>query len=162
MDRLPSRNKDVAIACRIPGLSKVRGNMGSALTRLFNHSGHYLARQSKVARLKSFQQRSDTAYQSLALGCDQNARQTDRGYGGGNRGRYSSATADEYIEEAEQQMDLDKRKELYGKALEIFHNEDVGLMPLYFQVGVWGVKTGITFEPRMDQGTVLRDVVIDY
>lgn len=89
-------------------------------------------------------------------------RQTDRGYGGGNRGRYSSATADEYIEEAEQQMDLDKREELYGKALEIFHNEDVGLMPLYFQVGVWGVKTGIIFEPRMDQGTVLRDVTIDY
>lgn len=89
-------------------------------------------------------------------------RQTDRGYGGGNRGRYSNATADEYIEAAEQQMDLDKRKELYGKALEIFHNQDVGLMPLYFQVGVWGVKTGITFEPRMDQGTVLRDVAIDY
>ena len=36
--------------------------------------------------------------------------------------------------------------------------EDVGILPLHFEVTPWALRAGLTMEPRADQHTVLTTV----
>ena len=79
--------------------------------------------------------------------------------GGGNRGRYSNAKVDKLVEKSVSEMDAGKRVTMYKEANRIF-SDDIALIPLYFQMGVWAVRKNIDFKARMDLGTVLNDVKV--
>jgi len=72
-------------------------------------------------------------------------RDPKRGWGGANRGRYSSKATDTYLEEAQATLDDRKREDLLRKASAQVHSDN-GLVPLYHEFGVWGVRNGVHFE----------------
>lgn len=73
------------------------------------------------------------------------SRDPKRGWGGANRGRYSSKATDKYLEEAQSTLDDKKREDLLRKASAQVY-ADNGLVPLYHEFGVWGVRNGVHFE----------------
>lgn len=74
-------------------------------------------------------------------------RDTDRGWGGSNRGRYSSAVTDGLLEEAQVALDEDEREALIQKAAQQSFMDN-GIVPLYHELGVWAVRDGIHYEPN--------------
>ena len=50
-----------------------------------------------------------------------------------------------------------KHKALLAQASKIMV-EDVGILPLHFEVTPWALRAGLTMEPRADQHTVLTTV----
>jgi peptide/nickel transport system substrate-binding protein len=82
----------------------------------------------------------------------------ERGWGGTNRGRYSSAEMDETLAEALRTVDDAARAELLARATEIAMN-DVGLIPTHFQVNTWGTRPGLQYAPRTDEYTLAMNVV---
>jgi peptide/nickel transport system substrate-binding protein len=82
----------------------------------------------------------------------------ERGYGASNRGRYSNAEADQLIEQALGTVDDAKRAELLAQATEIAIN-DVGIIPLHYQVNTWSSRKGIKYTPRTDEKTTAYNAV---
>ncbi len=82
----------------------------------------------------------------------------DRGYGSANRGRYSSIELDSLVIEALATVNDAKRQELLAQATEIAM-EEVGLIPLHFQVNTWGTRPGIRYDARTDEYTMAMGVV---
>lgn len=82
-----------------------------------------------------------------------------KGYGPSNRGLYSSAKMDAVLEDALATVDDDKRAKLLARATEIAIGEDVGLIPLHYQVNTWGARKGLKYIPRTDERTVAMGVV---
>ncbi|MGI9523888.1 MAG: ABC transporter substrate-binding protein [Hyphomicrobiaceae bacterium] len=76
-----------------------------------------------------------------------------RGFGASNRGRYSNAEVDKLIEDALTTVDDEKRQDLLAKATEVAIN-DLGIIPLHYQVNTWGAKKGISYKARTDERTV--------
>lgn len=74
-------------------------------------------------------------------------RDTEKGWGGANRGRYSNPTTDGYLVEAQQTLDDAAREELIQKASAQVR-EDHGYIPLYHEFGVWAARDGVHFEPH--------------
>lgn len=81
----------------------------------------------------------------------------DKGLGGTNRGRYSNPELDAVIEEALATVEPEAHDALLRKASRIVV-EDVGILPLHFEVTPWALKAGLTMDPRADQHTVLTTV----
>jgi peptide/nickel transport system substrate-binding protein len=81
-----------------------------------------------------------------------------RGFGASNRGRYSNAEVDKLIEEALATVDDAKRQDLLAKATEIAI-DDVGIIPLHYQVNTWAARKGIRYRTRTDEQTVATDVI---
>jgi peptide/nickel transport system substrate-binding protein len=79
------------------------------------------------------------------------------GFGASNRGRYSNAEMDRLTEQALATVDDAKRQELLAKATEIAI-EDVGIIPLHYQVNAWAAKKGIAYRARTDENTRAQDV----
>jgi peptide/nickel transport system substrate-binding protein len=77
--------------------------------------------------------------------------------GAGNRGRFSNAQYDSLLDEALRTIDDTKREQLLQKATEIAIGDQLGLIPLYYQVNVWGTRKGMTFVPRTDELTHAMD-----
>ncbi|MBK9677209.1 MAG: ABC transporter substrate-binding protein [Betaproteobacteria bacterium] len=77
----------------------------------------------------------------------------DRGYGTANRGRYSNSKVDALTEDALQTVDDVKREAYLQRATELAIN-DVGVVPLHFQVNLWAARDGITYVPRTDENTL--------
>lgn len=75
------------------------------------------------------------------------------GMGPSNRGRYSNKEFDETLAQALVTVDDAAREKLLQKATEIAMN-DVGLIPLHYEVSTWATKKGLTYVGRSDQGTL--------
>jgi len=81
----------------------------------------------------------------------------DGGYGKSNRGRYSNPKVDSLLEEALVTVDPAKHNELLVECVETGMN-DLGIIPIHFQVSVWGAKKGITYNGRTDGYTLPHEI----
>jgi len=77
----------------------------------------------------------------------------DKGTGAANRGRYSNPKMDALVEQALVTVDDQKRAKLLAEASEVAMN-DVGIIPLHYQVSFWGARKGLTYLPRADEYTL--------
>ncbi len=81
----------------------------------------------------------------------------DKGMGASNRGRYSNAQVDKLINEALGTVDDPKRAALLAQATEVAI-DDVGIIPLHYQVNTWALRRGFTYKPRTDEYTLATGV----
>lgn len=82
-----------------------------------------------------------------------------RGFGASNRGRYSNAEVDKLIEQALATVDDGKREVLLQQATEIAI-QDLGIIPLHYQVNTWATRKGLAYTPRTDEYTMVKSVVL--
>jgi peptide/nickel transport system substrate-binding protein len=80
-----------------------------------------------------------------------------KGMGPSNRGRYSNAEVDKLIERALATVDDTQRQDLLAHATEIAI-EDVGIIPLHYQVNTWALRRGFSYKPRTDEYTLATGV----
>ena len=81
-----------------------------------------------------------------------------RGFGASNRGRYSNAEVDKIVEDALATVDDAKREALLQKATEIAI-DDLGIIPLHYQVNTWATRPGLAYTPRTDEASIIMNVV---
>jgi peptide/nickel transport system substrate-binding protein len=81
----------------------------------------------------------------------------DKGEGAANRGRYSNPALDKMISVALDTFGDAKRAELSAQAMEVAM-ADVGLVPMYFEMGTWAVRKDLQYKARFTQYTVAMDV----
>ncbi len=74
----------------------------------------------------------------------------DRGHGAANRLLYSNPTMDALVAAAEIEMDAGKREDLLRRATAAVLDDGM-LVPLYLQNALWAMRSGITYEARMDE-----------
>ena len=55
-------------------------------------------------------------------------------------------------------VDDTKRAALLAQATEIAIGEDMGLIPLHYQVNTWAAKKGLKYLARTDERTVAYDI----
>jgi peptide/nickel transport system substrate-binding protein len=79
----------------------------------------------------------------------------DRGMGASNRGRFSNPQLDTILREALATVDDEKREKLLQDASEIAMRE-VGLIPLHYQVNIWGMRRGLAYTARTDEYTLAQ------
>jgi peptide/nickel transport system substrate-binding protein len=77
----------------------------------------------------------------------------EKGMGTSNRGRYSNPAVDKLIDEALATVDDARRQDLLARATEIAI-EDVGIIPLHYQVNTWAMRRGLTYKARTDEYTL--------
>jgi peptide/nickel transport system substrate-binding protein len=82
-----------------------------------------------------------------------------RGFGASNRGRYSNPEMDKLVEQALATVDDAKREKLLQRATEIAI-EDLGIIPLHYQVNTWATRKGLAYTPRTDEYTLAMSVVV--
>jgi peptide/nickel transport system substrate-binding protein len=78
---------------------------------------------------------------------------TAKGMGVTNRGRYSNPAFDKVLSEALVTMDDKKREAMIIQAAEMVMN-DVGLIPLHYEVSTWATTKGVRYTARTDQYTL--------
>jgi len=81
----------------------------------------------------------------------------NKGWGVANRGRYSNPQVDQKIVQALSTIDDAKRERLIQQATEIAM-ADVGLVPLYHQIGTWALRKGLSMTPRIDERMMAADI----
>ena len=81
----------------------------------------------------------------------------DKGMGASNRGRYSNPHVDKLINDALATNEDAKRAALLAQATEVAI-EDVGIIPLHYQVNTWALRRGFSYKPRTDEYTLATDV----
>lgn len=74
-------------------------------------------------------------------------RDTEKGRGGANRGRYSNPATDDLLNQAQQTLDDTEREALIQKASAQVY-QDNGYVPLYHEFGVWAVGNGVHYDPN--------------
>ena len=79
------------------------------------------------------------------------------GFGGTNRGRYSNKAVDEVVRKALATIDDKAREALLQQAARMVQ-EDVGIIPLHFEVTPWAFRKGLGYVPRVDQYTLAFEV----
>ncbi|MEM7694666.1 MAG: ABC transporter substrate-binding protein [Pseudomonadota bacterium] len=77
--------------------------------------------------------------------------------GASNRGRHSNPEIDAVIDEALKTVDDAARQDLLAKATEMAI-ADVAIIPVHYQVNAWGLKKGLSYEPRTDEWTLTQYV----
>jgi peptide/nickel transport system substrate-binding protein len=100
---------------------------------------------------------TDTGEASSPLKALYHTRDSDRGLGVSNRGRYSNPELDKSIMAAVSVMDDGARE----KALKDVTKQavaDYGIIPLWFQVSTWATRKGLKYVPRRDQFTLATSV----
>jgi len=100
---------------------------------------------------------SGTGEPSSPLGALLHTYNKELGFGSTNRGRFSNKALDETLEEALRTVDREKHKQLLIKATEIAMKE-LGIIPLHYQVNIWGMRKGLTFTARTDSYTLASAV----
>lgn len=78
---------------------------------------------------------------------------TAKGMGVTNRGRYSNLEFDKQLSLALVTMDDKKREAMIQQAAEMVMN-DVGLIPLHYEVSTWATTKALKYTPRTDQYTL--------
>ncbi len=101
---------------------------------------------------------TDTGEQSNCLASLLHTYDAEKGFGSANRGRYSNELLDSTLEEALVTVDNDKHNNLIIKATEIGIGE-TGIVPIHYQVNVWGMKKGLDYNGRTDGYTIPREIV---
>ena len=76
-----------------------------------------------------------------------------KGMGVTNRGRYSNPAFDKVLSDALVTMDDKKREAMIQQAAEIVM-DDVGLIPLHYEVSTWATAKGFKYIARTDQYTL--------
>jgi peptide/nickel transport system substrate-binding protein len=79
---------------------------------------------------------------------------TRLGLGTANRGRFSNTAIDAIIQRARTTMDDAERARLTQAATRQALREETALIPLYFQVNTWAMRSGVTYEARTDEMTL--------
>lgn len=79
------------------------------------------------------------------------------GMGIANDGGYSNPALDAKLKQALRTLDDDKRDALLAEANSIAFQDDA-ILPLHFQVSVWGAAKGLTYTTRADQYTLAMGV----
>lgn len=100
---------------------------------------------------------SDTGETSSPLRALLATPNRDLGYGASNRGRYSNPQMDALLTQALQTVDPAARERLLFQASEIAMR-DYGLIPLYYQVNLWGMRANIQYQARTDEYTLAHFV----
>jgi peptide/nickel transport system substrate-binding protein len=100
---------------------------------------------------------SGTGEPSSPLGALLHTYDPDRGFGQTNRGRFSNKAMDEALEEALRTVDREKHKQLLIKATEIAMDQ-LGIIPLHYQVNVWAMRKGLSYKARTDGYTLAMGV----
>jgi peptide/nickel transport system substrate-binding protein len=77
--------------------------------------------------------------------------------GASNRGGYSNPEFDRLLKEALATVDNAKREKLLQQATEVAIR-DVGIIPLHYQIAVWGLRKGLTYRARADEYTYAHQV----
>lgn len=77
----------------------------------------------------------------------------ERGLGGLNRGRYSSAAFDALMERARGEVDGARRDALLRQAQQLAAR-DVGIIPLHFPDNVWAHRAAFTYAARIEESTL--------
>jgi peptide/nickel transport system substrate-binding protein len=81
-----------------------------------------------------------------------------QGMGAANRGRFSDAGLDAVIQTALSTIDDTKRGLMLAAAAEKAIGEQMGVIPLHYEVSTWGVRKGISYKARADQYTLAFEV----
>lgn len=81
----------------------------------------------------------------------------EKGMGPSNRGRYSNPDLDAVLEQALATIDAPKREALLQRATELGIN-DLGIIPLHYEVSTWGMRKGLTFRANSNQYTLAFDI----
>ncbi|MBX6369570.1 MAG: ABC transporter substrate-binding protein [Rhodospirillales bacterium] len=76
-----------------------------------------------------------------------------KGWGPSNRGRYSNPKLDAALDEALRTVDDAKREKLLQQATEIGINE-LGIIPLHYEVSTWASKKGYVYKANTNQHTL--------
>jgi peptide/nickel transport system substrate-binding protein len=84
-------------------------------------------------------------------------RDPSRGWGASNRGGYSNTSLDATLAEALATIDEPKREALLRQATEIAIG-DLAIVPIQFQVAIWGLRKDLAYAPRSDGFTLAQDV----
>jgi peptide/nickel transport system substrate-binding protein len=79
------------------------------------------------------------------------------GNGASNRGRYSNPQMDEILAKAMATVNDTARAKLLAEATETAI-ADQAIIPLYYQVNLWGLRKGLVYEPRTDESTLAQFV----
>lgn len=95
---------------------------------------------------------ADTGEASISLKNLLATRDYEPGWGSANRGRYSNAQLDQITAQASSTLDDAARETLVRAATEI-GIQDVGIIPLHFQMNNWATRKGISYNPRIDEHT---------
>ena len=95
---------------------------------------------------------SDTGEASSAYTSLLHTPDPDKNLGRVNRGRYSNAQFDKLIQGALSELDAKKREKNLMDAGKISYDE-VGLIPLHYQMNVWAHRPDLTYEARTDERT---------
>ena len=80
-------------------------------------------------------------------------RDSDRGYGGTNRGQYSNPEVDDLLTKALATVDDDARQELLRESSRVAM-ADWAILPLHFEVTPWAMTDKVSYVPRVDQYTL--------
>jgi peptide/nickel transport system substrate-binding protein len=80
-----------------------------------------------------------------------------KGMGVTNRGRYSNPAFDKMVTDALVTMDEKKREGMIQAAAETAMN-DVGLIPIHYEVSTWATAKGYRYTPRTDQYTLATEL----
>lgn len=77
-------------------------------------------------------------------------RDKREGYGQVNRGSYSNADVDALIDQADSTPSIEKRDAYLQDATKILM-ADIPMIPLHYEQDIYGVRDGVTLEPRVDK-----------
>ena len=81
-----------------------------------------------------------------------------QGMGAANRGRFSDAGLDALIHTALGTIDDTKRGLILAAACEKAIGEQMGIIPVHYEVSTWATRKGITYKARADQYTLAYEV----
>ncbi|MGI9384718.1 MAG: ABC transporter substrate-binding protein [Methyloligellaceae bacterium] len=83
----------------------------------------------------------------------------EKGWGSSNRGLHSNPKMDKVLGDALATVDDKERAKLLARATEIGIGEDMGIIPLHYQVNTWASKKGLKYVPRTDERTAAWQVL---
>ena len=100
---------------------------------------------------------TETGENSMALRSILGTRDTSRGWGMVNGGRYSNTSLDTMLETALATLEPAKREAMVAQATEL-GIRDVGIVPLHYQMAIWGLRKGLSYRARSDSYTFAFDM----
>ena len=101
---------------------------------------------------------ADTGEMSNSMNALVLTHQPQKGLGQTNRARYSNTKVDELVVKAMATINDKERESLLQQASKIAMVDDVGILPLHFEVTPWAFKKGLSYKARTDQYTLAADI----
>jgi peptide/nickel transport system substrate-binding protein len=93
----------------------------------------------------------------MALRALLGTRDPARGWGSANNGFYANPAMDALLDQALSTLDATRREALVAQATEL-GMQDVGLIPLHYQMAIWGMRKGLTYKARSDSYTFAFEI----